>query len=193
MKSIAVYCGSSMGNDAVFKTTAYQLGEELANRNIQLVYGGATVGLMGTVADGALSKGGKVIGVLTDFLKNKELAHEGLTDLFFVETMHERKLKMYELSEGIIALPGGYGTLDELFEMLTWAQLGLHKYPVGLLNVDGYFDHLLAFVQTMVDKGFLKEVNQHMLLVSDTIEGLLKKMQEYQPPIVGKWITPENV
>jgi uncharacterized protein (TIGR00730 family) len=157
------------------------------------VYGGAKIGLMGAVADGALSEGGKVIGVLPNFLRSKEIAHEGLTELILVESMHERKLEMHELSDGVIALPGGFGTLEELFEMLTWAQLGLHKKPIGILNIDGFYDSLNIMIQTMVDKGFLKVMNQQMLLVSDNIDDLLDKMNNYVAPIVGKWIDEETV
>ena len=169
------------------------LGETLAKRNIELVYGGAKVGLMGAVADGVLNNGGKAIGVLPNFLGSKEIAHKQLTELILVDTMHERKTKMNDLCDGVIALPGGFGTLDELFEMLTWGQLGLHKKPIAILNVDGYYDALIVFIQTMTDKGLLKEVNQQMLLVSDTIDDLLDKMENYVPPTVGKWINKKDI
>jgi len=193
MKSITVFCGSSNGNKERFKEQAFLLGQTLAKQNIQVVYGGAKVGLMGAVADGCLKEEGKVTGILPNFLRSKEIAHEGLTELILVESMHERKTKMHELCDGIIALPGGFGTMEELFEMLTWAQLGLHSKPIGLLNVDGFYDSLIALIQEMVDKGFLKEVNKDMLLVSDTIDGLLDKMNTYVAPTVGKWITKEEV
>jgi uncharacterized protein (TIGR00730 family) len=193
MKRVTVFCGSSLGADSIYQETAKQLGQALANRKIGLVYGGAKVGLMGAVADGILSAGGSAIGVLPRFLQEKELAHEGLTELILVESMHERKSKMNELSDGVIALPGGFGTLEELFEMLTWAQLGLHKKPVALLNIDGFYDPLKALVQRMVDKQFLKEVNQQMLLINDNLELLLDDMHNYQAPAVGKWITNETV
>ena len=193
MKSITVFCGSSQGTDSNLKTQAILLGRELAKQNITVIYGGAKIGLMGAVADGALGAGGKVIGVIPHFLKTKEVAHEGLSELILVNSMHERKTKMNELCDGVIALPGGFGTLEELFEMLTWAQLGLHKKPIALLNTEGYYDALESMVQTMVDKGFLKEVNQQMLLVSNTIPDLLHKMQNYAAPLVGKWMTTENV
>jgi uncharacterized protein (TIGR00730 family) len=193
MKRVVVYCGSSPGTDDVYKSQATLLGRELAKRKIELVYGGAKVGLMGVIADAVLSEGGKVIGVLPGFLGLKEIAHEKLTELILVETMHERKTKMNELCDGAIALPGGFGTMEELFEMLTWAQLGLHKKPIALLNVGGYYDSLNNLVQTMVEKGFLKEVNQQMLLVSDNIGGLLEKMQNYVAPTVGKWISEETL
>ena len=193
MKRITVFCGSSFGTDQEFEAQAYLLGKTLAERNIGLVYGGANVGLMGTVADGAIENKGTVIGVLPHFLQNKEIAHQGLSELILVETMHERKTKMNELSDGVIALPGGFGTLEELFEMLTWAQLGLHKKPIAVLNTNGFYDELLALVETMVKKGLLKPVNQQMLLISDNINDLLHKMTNYEAPAVGKWISKEEV
>ena len=193
MKRITVFCGSSSGTEEIYTSQATLLGQTLAKRNIELVYGGANVGLMGAVADGVLNAGGKVIGVLPDFLRSKEIAHRQLTELILVDTMHERKTKMNDLSDGVIALPGGFGTLDELFEMLTWGQLGLHKKPIGILNVDGFYDALIVFVQTAVEKGFLKPANQQMLLVSDSIDDLLDKMENYVAPTVGKWINKENV
>lgn len=193
MKRVTVFCGSSYGTDEIFKTQAILLGNKLAEENIGLVYGGANVGLMGAVADGVLEKGGEVFGVLPNFLRSKEIAHDHLTELFLVETMHERKTKMNELCDGVIALPGGFGTLEEFFEMLTWAQLGLHKKPIAILNIDGFYDSLITFIQTTVDKGFLKQVNQDMLIVSDNIEELLDKMKNYEAPTVGKWITKEKV
>ncbi|WP_404985110.1 TIGR00730 family Rossman fold protein [Chryseobacterium sp. M5] len=193
MKSITVFCGSSFGSDELYKEQATLLGQTLAKQNIQLIYGGANVGLMGAVADGVLQEGGKAIGVLPHFLQSKEIAHQNLTELILVETMHERKTKMNELCDGVIVLPGGYGTLEEFFEMITWAQLGLHKKPIAILNIDGFYDDLIKLVQTMVDKGFLKQINQEMLLVSDSIDALLEKMRNYQAPTVGKWISKEEV
>lgn len=193
MKRITVFCGSSSGTEEIYTSQATLLGLTLAKRNIELVYGGANVGLMGAVADGVLNNGGKAIGVLPDFLRSKEIAHKQLTELILVDTMHERKTKMNDLCDGVIALPGGFGTLDELFEMLTWGQLGLHKKPIGLLNIKGYFDALIVFIQTMVDKGLLKEVNQQMLLVSDSIDTLLEQMENYEAPKVGKWIDKKDV
>ncbi|MFH7014577.1 TIGR00730 family Rossman fold protein [Flavobacterium sp. FlaQc-52] len=193
MKRISIFCGSSFGTEAIYQEQATLLGQTLAKQNIELVYGGADVGLMGALADGALSEGGKVIGVLPGFLRSKEIAHKGLTELILVESMHERKTKINDLSDGVIALPGGFGTLDELFEMLTWAQLGLHKKPIAILNINGYYDSLLELTHTMVEKGFLKNVNQEMLLVSDSIDDLLEKMRNYNPPTVGKWIDKEKV
>lgn len=193
MKSITVFCGSSGGFEAIYHTQATLLGKTLAENNIRIIYGGAKVGLMGAVADAALSHGGEVVGVLPHFLRAKEIAHRGLTELILVESMHERKTKMHDLSDGIIALPGGFGTLEELFEILTWAQLGLHKKPIGLLNIDGYYNHLTMLLQHMVDKGFLKETNQQMLLVNSDPVHLLEKMRNYTAPFVAKWITDDEV
>lgn len=189
MKAITVFCGSSSGSSAIFQEQAYLLGKKIAQRNISLIYGGAKVGLMGAVANGAVENNGKVIGVLPNFLKGKEIAHELLDELVIVETMHERKTKMNELSDGVITLPGGFGTLEEFFEMLTWAQLGLHKKPIAILNIGGFYNELLALIQTMVNKGFLKEVNQKMLIVSNNVDELIDKMQEYKAPSVEKWVT----
>ncbi|RXM47587.1 TIGR00730 family Rossman fold protein [Flavobacterium sp. YO12] len=193
MKRITVFCASSFGTEKIYEEQAIALGKTLAEQNIELVYGGANVGLMGAVADGALNAGGKVIGVLPNFLRSKEIAHLGLTELILVESMHERKTKMNDLCDGVIALPGGFGTLEELFEMLTWAQLGLHKKPIAILNVNGFYDALIALLQTMTEKGLLKEVNQKMLLVSDTIDDLLYQMKNYVAPTVGKWIDKKEL
>ncbi|WP_035692095.1 TIGR00730 family Rossman fold protein [Flavobacterium sp. F52] len=193
MKRITVFCASSFGTEKIYEEQAIALGRTLAEQNIELVYGGANVGLMGAVADGALHAGGKVIGVLPNFLRSKEIAHLGLTELILVESMHERKTKMNDLCDGVIALPGGFGTLEELFEMLTWAQLGLHKKPIAILNVNGFYDALITLLQTMTEKGLLKEVNREMLLVSDNIDDLLNQMKNYVAPTVGKWIDKRNV
>lgn len=192
MKNITVFCGSSFGTDSIYKEQAFLLGQTLAKQDIQLIYGGADVGLMGAIADGTLSENGKVTGVLPHFLQSKEIAHKNLTELIIVETMHERKTKMNELCDGALVLPGGYGTLEEFFEMITWAQLGLHKKPIGVLNIDGFYDDLINLVQNMVNKGFLKQINRDMLLVSDDIDDLLEKMRDYQAPTIGKWISKEE-
>lgn len=176
----------------MFAAQAYETGRLLAQLGIGLVYGGARVGLMGAVADGALENGGEVIGVLPRFLSGKEIGHDGLTDLIIVDTMHERKTKMHELSDGVITLPGGFGTMEEVFEMVTWGQLGLHRKPVGVLNVDGFYNTLGELLQTMVTKGFLKQENQRMLLFADTIGELLEKMRNYEAPAAPKWITKET-
>lgn len=187
MKRIAVYCGSSSGSKTIYNEAAYLLGKELATRNIELVYGGAKVGLMGAVADGVIDNGGRVIGVLPHFLAEKELQHDSLTELIMTNNMHERKAKMSELSDAFIALPGGFGTMEELFEMLTWAQLSLHKKPVALLNIDAYYNPLLQFIDTMLDNGFLKAEYKHLLLHSCEIKDLLNQMDVYEAPKNDKW------
>ncbi|WP_273567193.1 TIGR00730 family Rossman fold protein [Maribacter halichondriae] len=192
MNSIVVFCGSSEGNDPAILQAAAELGKILAEREIILVYGGAKIGVMGTVAQTTLDKDGKVIGVIPEFLKHKEVFHTGLTELIVTQNMHERKLKMHELSEGIITLPGGYGTLEELFEMITWAQLGLHQKPIGILNTNGFYDDLLQLLQKMVSKGFLSQENYDMILVDDDVDGLLKKMVAYIPLPLPKWIKKEQ-
>ncbi|MBS1738689.1 MAG: TIGR00730 family Rossman fold protein [Bacteroidetes bacterium] len=188
MKAITVFCGSNSGFKEVYQQQAFLLGKKLAGENIGVVYGGARIGLMGAVADGALQNGGKVYGVIPEFLRSKEIAHEGLTELILVTSMHERKVKMNELSDGVIALPGGFGTMEELFEMLTWAQLGLHKKPIALLNTNSFYDYLIRAAETMVIEGFLKKSNLDILLVDDQIDSLLKKMKAYRAPEVPKWI-----
>ncbi len=193
MKRIAVFCGASAGSNPVFMEVAARVGRVLAQRQIELVYGGASIGLMGAVADGALAAGGKAIGVLPGFFTKREVAHESLTQMIVVNTMHERKMTMHDLSDGIIALPGGFGTMEELFEILTWGQLGLHQMPIGLLNVNGFYDALIQMIQTMVDNGFLLEINRQMLLVSDDIEDLLEQMHRYQAPEMGQWLKREGV
>jgi uncharacterized protein (TIGR00730 family) len=187
MKRICVFCGSSSGFDKIFAEQACRLGQALAQRNIGLVYGGSNIGLMRELANAALEYHGEVIGVMPHFMQEKELAHKHLTRLEVVNSMQERKARMYELSDGAIALPGGFGTLDELFELLTWGQLSLHHKPVALLNTGGYYDYLLSFIQTMVDKGFLFEANRAMLLVHDDINTLLSLMANYKAPDVSKW------
>jgi uncharacterized protein (TIGR00730 family) len=192
MNSIIVFCGSSEGYDESYREAAYRLGETLARRDIRLVYGGAKTGLMGAIADGALENGGKVVGVIPDFLKSKEVMHEGLTELITVSSMHERKMKMHELGDGVIALPGGWGTMEELFEMLTWGQLGLHSKPIGLLSVNGYYDALKALCANMVQEGFLAECTNATLLSSGDIDELLQQMDDYVAPEAPQWITKQT-
>jgi uncharacterized protein (TIGR00730 family) len=192
MKRISVFCGSSSGTEKVFEEQAFLVGKTLAQLNIEVVYGGASIGLMGKVADGALENGGKVIGVLPRFFGTREIAHAGLSELIMVDTMHERKMKMHELSDAVITLPGGFGTMEELFEMLTWAQLGLHTKPIGVLNCNGFYTDLIGLIQTMVDKGFLKKQNQDMLLFDNNISGLLEKLKNYKAPVIEKWLTTKT-
>ena len=188
IKRIAVFCGSSSGASIIYEEQAYLLGKTLALNGIEVVYGGANVGLMKVVADGAIDHGGKVTGVLPGFLKDKELNHERLTKIVIVKTMHERKYKMNQLCDGVIALPGGYGTMDEFFEMMTWGQLGLHKKPVAALNINGFYDPLISLAGNMWKEGFLKKEYLDSLLVGTTIEEVMSKIKAYQAPEVGKWI-----
>lgn len=192
MKSIAVFCGSSLGTAPIFEETAHQLGKMLAQKHITLVYGGGKLGLMGVVADAVMEHGGEVVGVIPRFLSTKEAAHDSITELIMVETMHERKMKMSDLCEGIIVLPGGFGTLDELAEMLTWAQLGLHQKPIGILNVEGYYDALDNLFRTMEENGLLKTVNRGIALFADNLEELFTRMENYRPIPVKKWLDREK-
>ncbi len=193
MKSIVVFCGSSEGIDPHFKQQAHRLGKTLANAGIRVIYGGSKAGLMGAVADGALSRGGEVIGVIPGFLKHKEIAHTKVSQLIVVDSMHERKTKMHELCDGIIALPGGFGTFEELFEVLTWAQLGHHQKPTALLNVNGYYNPLLNMLEQVVAMEFSPRVNKQMLLVAKEIPYLLEKMKNYKAPNVHKWIVDDEL
>jgi uncharacterized protein (TIGR00730 family) len=192
MKKIAVYCGSSAGPNEKYRVQAALLGRSLAERGVHVIFGGGKIGMMGILADAALEAGGDVTGVIPGFLHVKEVAHSGLTELITVETMHQRKALIEEMCDAAIALPGGFGTLDELFEMLTWGQLGLHDKPVGILNTNGFYDEILAAVDRMVEEGFLKDLNRDMLLVSEDIEELLERMQNFDPPSVRKWIMDGN-
>ena len=192
MKRVCVFCGSSTGIDPAYRSTADRLGRALGARGLGLVYGGARVGLMGAVADAALASGAEVIGVIPRALVSKEVAHAGLTDLRIVASMHERKAVMADLSHGFVALPGGWGTLEEFFEVLTWAQLGLHEKPCGLLNTSGYFDGLLAFLRHAVGEGFVRRENDRMLIVDETPERLLDAMDAWRPAHVRKWIAHDE-
>jgi len=192
MNSIVVFCGSSLGQENDYANDAYELGVLLAKEKIRLVYGGAKIGIMGKVAQGVLENKGEVIGVIPEFLMKKEVYHPELSRLIITKDMHERKIKMHELSQGILMLPGGYGTLEEFFEMLTWAQLGLHQYPIGILNTNGFYDPLLIMLKGMVQKGFVKKENYKMLLVSDSTSELLDKMRNYDPIPVPKWLTKDQ-
>jgi uncharacterized protein (TIGR00730 family) len=187
-RRICVYCGSNAGNDPAHRAAAHDLGAFLAHSGIGLVYGGGNVGLMGAVADGALSQNGEVIGVIPKSLMEKELGHGGVTELHVVTSMHERKQMMVDLSDGFIALPGGFGTLDELFETLTWLQLSFHDKPVGLLNVGGFFDGLIEFIDHMSRSGFLKPEHARCVLVENDPTQLLAAMESFRPPDLGKWI-----
>lgn len=179
MKSIVVYCGSNPGKKPIYAQTAYALGQHLALNGINVVYGGGNMGLMGRVADGALEEGGTVMGIIPNFLAKLEVSHKTLTELEFVDTMHERKARMVALSDGIIVMPGGYGTMDELFEILAWSQLRLFHGPVGVLNTNGFYNHLIAHSNKMVEEGFLRPENRDLMLVAETVEELLEKMTEF--------------
>lgn len=189
LKSICVFCGSSVGKRPEYAAAARLLGTEIAKRGHRLVYGGAEVGLMGIVATAALEAGGEVIGVLPEALAAKELAHRSITELHIVGSMHERKAMMADLSDAFVALPGGIGTLEELFEVWTWGQLGYHTKPCGVYNANGFYGRMMAFLDFMADEEFLKAPHRNMLLVGDNPTALLDKIDAYQAPIGHKWIT----
>lgn len=193
MQSVCVFAGSSHGLDPAHGDAAADLGRVLASAGIRVVYGGAKVGLMGVMADAALAAGGDVVGVIPEALIAREVAHAGLTTLHSVASMHERKALMARLSDAFIALPGGWGTFDELFEVMTWGQLGLHDKPCGLLNVNGYYDALLALLDVTVAQGFVRPEYLQMVAVDTTAAGLLAKLAHARPPAVVKWIDPESV
>lgn len=188
MNRICVFAGSSPGRQPGYRRAAEELGRALAMREVGLVYGGARVGLMGILADTVLESRGQVTGVIPAALVTKEVAHSGLSDLRVVASMHERKATMADLADGFIALPGGWGTLEEFFEILTWGQLGLHQKPCGLLNVEGYFDRLLSFVAHSIEEGFVRREYGSMISVSDSAGVLLDMLASYEPPRVEKWI-----
>jgi uncharacterized protein (TIGR00730 family) len=183
MKRVAVYCGSATPADPVYIESARTIGRSLAERGIGVVYGGGKLGLMGAIADSALEAGGEVIGVIPQALVSAEVAHRGLTELHVVETMHERKARFTELSDGFLTIPGGTGTMDELWEAMSWAQLGYHAKPVGLLNVAGFYDGLLEFVGKMGEVGFLRPQHQNILLSDDDLGRLLERMQRFEPTV----------
>jgi uncharacterized protein (TIGR00730 family) len=188
LKRICVFAGSSSGARVEYVAAARELGRVLAERQLGLVYGGARVGLMGALADAALSGGGHVIGVMPEALVAKEVAHRSLSELRVVKSMHERKAMMADLADGFVALPGGWGTMEEFFEVLTWAQLGYHRKPCALLNIHGYFDRLLSFAEHCVDEGFVRREHRSMISVYDSPDQLLDGMAAYQAPVVEKWI-----
>lgn len=187
MNRLCVYCGSSSGSSKVYLSAARELGKLLVQQEIGLVYGGSSLGIMGAIADTMLEGGGHVTGIIPNALHGKEIAHTGLTELHVVDSMHERKSLMAVLSDGFIAMPGGFGTLEEIIEVITWGQLGFHDKPCGLLNVAGYFDQLLAFLDHSQAQGFVHAEHRRMLLVADTPAGLLEQFEAYVPPKVEKW------
>jgi len=188
MKNICVYCGSSIGRQEAYSSAARDLARSLVDRNLGLVYGGASVGIMGLIADTVLQLGGKAVGVIPDALVRKEIAHKNLTELHVTQSMHERKTLMAELSDGFIALPGGIGTLEEIFEIWTWAQLGIHAKPCGLLNVAGYFDSLTTFLDHAAAEQFVKKPHRSILIVEHEPEALLDRFASYEPPAIQKWV-----
>jgi uncharacterized protein (TIGR00730 family) len=193
IEAVCVFCGSSMGTDPVYRESAKKLGVELARRGLELVYGAGHVGLMGVLADAALEAGGRVVGVIPQALVARELAHGGLTELHVVETMHQRKALMADRAQAFLAMPGGFGTADELFEILTWAQLGIHAKPVGLFNVNGFFDALLAWADRCVAEGFLRSQHRQLLTVSNDAEELVGTiLRATPPPKTSKWAGKED-
>ncbi|MDJ0908980.1 MAG: TIGR00730 family Rossman fold protein [Woeseiaceae bacterium] len=187
MQRICVYCGSNRGRGERYVEAAHELAQVLVNHELELVYGGASVGIMGAIADRVLELGGAAHGVIPQMLSEKELAHQGLTELHVVSSMHERKSMMAALSDGFIAMPGGFGTLEEIIEIVTWGQLRFHDKPCGLLNIDGYFDSLIAFLDHAEGEGFLRSENRAMLLSDTTPAGLVQQFERYTAPRVQKW------
>lgn len=187
LKRICVFCGSSAGNNSKYVNSARKLGETLTECDITLIYGGSNVGLMGEIANSMIRRNGNVIGIIPQVLVEKEVAFTNLQDLRIVNSMHERKALMAKLADGFISMPGGFGTLEETIEMLTWTQLGIHEKPLGLLNVEGYFDRLCEFIDHMVSEGFLVQGFRDMVLMDDNHEGLLNKMVKFSPPQIDKW------
>lgn len=188
IENICVYCGSSNGKNLAYSIVAKRLGKALCERNIGLVYGGAAIGIMGVVANSVIEGGGRAIGVIPKALAVKEVAHNGLSELHVVGSMHERKAMMAEYSDGFIALPGGWGTLEEIFEILTWAQLGFHEKPCGLLNVDGYYNDLVNFLDHAFDQKFVNDLCRPMLMTADDPADLLGQFSAYKAPGVRKWV-----
>lgn len=192
MKTVCVFCGSSFGSNRLYGTAAEGLGRLLAERGLQLVYGGGSLGLMGALADASLRAGGRVVGVIPEVMAGLEVAHTGLSELRVTPSMHARKALMAELADAFVALPGGLGTCDELFEIVTWAQLGIHCKPIGLLNVAGYFDALIRMVEHAVAEGFVRPQHRELLLVGEAADELLDRLTRFEPgPSVPKWIRPE--
>lgn len=187
LRSICVFCGASPGANPIYAETAAELGRSLAKAGVTLVYGGGEVGLMGVVADAAMAAGGEVIGVIPQSLQDSEVGHRGLTRLEVVSGMHARKARMAELSDAFIALPGGLGTLEELFEVWTWGQLGYHKKPLGLLEVNGFYGKLTGFLDHLVEERFVRQQHRSMLQIRDTPEALLEALQAWEPGVTSKW------
>jgi uncharacterized protein (TIGR00730 family) len=190
MQRLCVFCGSNVGDDAVYVQAARSMGKALAAANIGLVYGGGSVGLMGAIADAVLEAGGQVSGVIPRALVERELGHNRLTELHIVGSMHERKALMAELSDGFVALPGGIGTLEELFEAWSWAQLGIHRKPCGLLNVRGFYDGLIAYLDAVAAHRFIKPEHRSLLIIAHQPDDLIGQLRRYRPPDAPAWLTP---
>ncbi|QXI33334.1 TIGR00730 family Rossman fold protein [Pseudomonas promysalinigenes] len=188
LRSICVFCGASIGTNPAYREAAVALGQAIARRGMTLVYGGGAVGLMGTVADAAMAAGGEVIGIIPESLMNAEIGHKGLSRLEVVDGMHARKARMAELSDAFIALPGGLGTLEELFEVWTWGQLGYHAKPLGLLDVNGFYEKLGGFLDHIVEEGFVRPAHRAMLLLAQQADQLLDAMTHFESPVVPKWV-----
>ncbi len=188
MKNICVFCGSNAGANVLYTQAAQALGKLLVAQNLRLIYGGGNVGLMGIIADAVMDAGGEVIGVIPDFLMQKEVGHQAITEQIIVNTMHERKQKMADLADAFIAMPGGIGTLEELFEVFTWGQLALHQKPIGLLNASNYYQHLLQFLDHTVQEGFLSQANRDMIMMHQQAPELLELLRNYDAPSAEKWL-----
>ena len=193
MKNLLLFCGSSKGNDPAIVDMANALGKYLADNKFRLIYGGGNVGLMGIIANSVMQNGGEVIGIIPEFLMVREVGHVDVTEFHVVKSMHERKALMCDKADLILAIPGGFGTFDELFEMLTWLQLGLHTKPIGLLNFDGFFDLLLKQLDIMVEKGFLRPSNRELIIVDDQYESLISTLNNIKMDVDTKWFTDRNL
>lgn len=193
MKRICVFCGSNNGLNPVFSEAAEKVGKFFARENIELVYGGGRVGLMGKIADTVLANGGRVIGAIPESLAIKEVAHQSLTELHIVNSMHERKALMAELADGFIAMPGGFGTFEEFCEIITWAQLGIHVKPCALLNVNGFYDNLIALFDHSTAENFIRPEHRRLVLIESEIEKLYRLMKDFEPPFIEKWIDKESI
>lgn len=193
IQAIVVFCGSAPGRNGRYVELARKVGAQLASAGITVVYGASRLGIMGAVAAGALEQGGKVIGVIPHFLRTREIVHNGLHQLILTETMHQRKVKMYEQTDATLVLPGGFGTLDEMFETLTWAQLGLHQKPIGILNFEGYFSPLIEMADRMVVEGFLAQKHRDILQVDTHLAPLLERMLRYEAPELPRWVNKDTV
>lgn len=188
MRNVCVFCGSSKGDKDIYTQSAKRFGEIIAERNLELIYGGGKVGLMGVIADAVLEKGGRVTGIIPDFLSHKEIEHSGVTEMVHVNSMQERKKILFEISDSFVAMPGGFGTIDEIFEMLTLLQLGRHTKPIAILNIDGYYDKLWDFLEVMVKDGFVRDYHLRMIIKCDSVEEILDRMEGFIPPDPEQWL-----